>query len=96
MTPVSGSTWNYEIKVPGYAANERRGVLFNGVSPDYFRAMGTPLLAGRDIADTRSPRLARTSSSSTKPSRRSYFSGENPVGKTFTIVGFSARPTATA
>ena len=52
VTPVSGSTWNLEINVPGYAANERRGVLFNGVSPDYFRAMGTPLLAGRDIADS--------------------------------------------
>ena len=58
VTPVSGSTWNLEINVPGYAANERRGVLFNGVSPDFFKAMGTPLLAGRDIADTRSPRRA--------------------------------------
>jgi hypothetical protein len=26
VTPVSGTTWNLEINVPGYAANERRGV----------------------------------------------------------------------
>jgi hypothetical protein len=52
VTPVSGSTWNLEINVPGYAANDRRGVLFNGISPNYFKTMGTPLLAGRDIADT--------------------------------------------
>jgi len=31
VTPVSGSTWNLAIRVPGYDANERRGVLFNGV-----------------------------------------------------------------
>ncbi len=58
VTPVSGSTWNLEINVPGYAANDRRGVLFNGVSPNYFKAMGTPLLAGRDIAETDRARRA--------------------------------------
>jgi len=52
VTPVSGSTWNLGINVPGYNANDRRGVLFNGVSPGYFKAMGTALLAGRDIAAT--------------------------------------------
>jgi hypothetical protein len=46
VTPVSGSTWNLEINVPGYAANDRKGVLFNGLSPNYFKAMATPLVAG--------------------------------------------------
>ena len=90
VTPVSGSTWNLEINVPGYAANDRRGVLFNGVSPNYFKAMGTPLLAGRDIADTDragSPHVIIVNEAFASK----YFSGENPIGKTFTIVGFNER-----
>jgi len=88
VTPVSGSTWNLEINVPGYAANERRGVLFNGVSPNFFKSMGTPLLAGRDIAESdrrNTPNVIIVNEAFAKK----YYSGENPVGKTFTIVGFN-------
>jgi len=88
VTPVSGSTWNLAIRVPGYDANDRRGVLFNGISPNYFRAMATPLLAGRDIADTDrigAPNVMVVNEAFAKK----YFNGENPVGKTFTILGFT-------
>jgi len=90
VTPVSGSTWNLEINVPGYAANERRGVLFNGVSPNYFKTMGTPLLAGRDIADTDrrgAPEVIIVNEAFAKK----YFNGDTPIGKTFSIVGFNER-----
>jgi putative ABC transport system permease protein len=90
VTPVSGSTWNLEINVPGYAANERRGVLFNGVSPNFFKTMGTPLLAGRDIADTDrrgSPGVIIVN----EAFAAKYFNGENPIGRTFTIVGYNER-----
>jgi putative ABC transport system permease protein len=88
VTPVSGSTWNLEINVPGYAANDRKGVLFNGVSPNFFKSMGTPLLAGRDIAESdrrNSPNVIIVNEAFAKK----YFNGANPVGRTFTIVGFS-------
>jgi putative ABC transport system permease protein len=88
VTPVSGSTWNLEINVPGYAANDRRGVLFNGISPNYFKAMGTPILAGRDIEETDrqgAPGIIIVNEAFAKK----YFSGDNPIGKTFTIVGFN-------
>ena len=88
VTPVSGSTWNLEINVPGYAANERKGVLFNGVSPNFFRSMGTPLLAGRDIAES-DRRNAPNVIIVNEAFARTYYGGENPVGKTFTIVGFN-------
>ncbi len=90
VTPVSGSTWNLEIHVPGYVANERRGVLFNGVTPGYFRAMGTPLLAGRDIADADrlgSPNVVLVN----EAFAAKYFSGDSPIGRTFTIVGFGPK-----
>jgi len=88
VTPVSGSTWNLEINVPNYAANNRRGVLYNSVSPNYFRTMGTPVLAGRDIADSDrpgSPNAAVVNEAFAKK----YFNGDSPIGKTFTIVGFN-------
>jgi putative ABC transport system permease protein len=90
VTPVSGSTWNFEIEVPGLPA--RRRVLFNAVTSDFFRAMGTPLLAGRDIDDRDrpgSPDVVVVNEAFTA----TYFRGENPVGKTFTIVGSGAANT---
>ena len=90
VTPVSGSTWNFDISVPGYTGSDRRPVLFNGVSPHYFRAMGTPLLAGRDIAETdRSG--AQNVAIVNEAFAKTYFNGENPIGKSFTIVGFGPR-----
>lgn len=90
VTPVSGTTWNLEINVPGYANNERRGVLFNGVSPNYFRAMGTPILAGRDFSDSDragAPQVTIVNEAFAKK----YYNGENPVGKTFIVVGYNER-----
>jgi len=84
VTPVSGSSWGLEISVPGYA-NERRGVLFNGITPNYFRTLGTPILSGRDISESDrkgSPNVILVNEAFAKK----YFNGENPVGKTFTIV----------
>jgi len=90
VTPVSGSTWNLEINVPGYAANERRGVLFNGISPNFFKTMATPLLAGRDLADSDragAPEVIVVN----EAFARKYFNGENPIGRRFDIVGFNER-----
>ena len=84
VTPVSGSSWGLGISVPGYA-DERRGVLFNGIMPNYFKTLGTPILAGRDISESDrqgSPNVILVNEAFAKK----YFKGENPVGKTFTIV----------
>jgi predicted permease len=87
VTPVSGSTWNLPIAVPGFDAPERdRVTLFNGVTPGYFKALGTPLLAGRDFA---------TADAAGRPPvvivneafARKYLAGVSPVGRTFVIKG---------
>jgi len=88
ITPVSGATTNNNIQVAGYTG-EKRLVLFNSISPNYFKAMATPLLAGRDFSDTDlvgGPSVAIVNEAFAKK----YFSGENPVGKTFTVDGFNA------
>jgi putative ABC transport system permease protein len=85
VTPVGGNTWNLRITVPGYEGSERnRSVFFNALTPDYFRALGTPLLAGRDISRTDTagaPHVVLVNEAFT----RKYFAGQNPVGRTFTI-----------
>src|SRR5262249_22861799 len=48
IVPVSGRGWNDNVGIPGTNV-QRRIANFNRVSPDYFRTMGTPLLAGRDF-----------------------------------------------
>lgn len=90
VTPVSGSTWQLRVAVPGYNGSERdRSALFNGVTGHYFRALGTPILTGRDFSDSDAagrPDVAMVN----EAFARKYFSGRNPVGLTFVIERFGA------
>jgi hypothetical protein len=90
ITPVSNSTWNQRIVVPGYEGTERdRASLFNSVTPDYFRALGTPILTGRDVsaADVAGrPVVVLVNEAFAKK----FLSGQNPVGRTFVIDQFGA------
>ncbi|MGH9386249.1 MAG: ADOP family duplicated permease [Vicinamibacterales bacterium] len=85
VTPVGGSSWNYRIRVPGYDGGERdRSSLFNGITKDYFRVLGTSVLAGRDITDADvagRPGVALVNEAFAKR----FFGGENPVGRSFAI-----------
>ena len=83
VTPVGGSTWGLRVTVPGFNAPEsERGSLFNANTPDYFRAMRTPILTGRDftVADAANrPPVTIVNEAFAKK----FYSGQNPVGKTF-------------
>ena len=83
VTPVGGSTWQLRLTVPGFNAPESdRGSLFNAISPDYFRALRTPILTGRDFtaADAANrPIVAIVNEAFAKK----FYAGQNPIGKTF-------------
>jgi putative ABC transport system permease protein len=51
VTPVSGSTWNNVVEIPGAAARPERERLtnINLLSSSWFKTMGTRLIAGRDF-----------------------------------------------
>jgi predicted permease len=91
-----------DIIVPGYVPSESNGrvALEDYVGPDYFGAVGIPILAGRGIEaqDTQtSTRVAVVNEAMVKR----FFHGENPLGrqfliddpdwvnKSFTVVGVS-------
>jgi predicted permease len=88
VTPVSGSSWNLRVTVPGYSgADTDRGVLYNAVSPDYFKALGTPILGGRDISRTDvmgAPAVVVVN----EAFAAKYFGGQNPIGRRLTIERF--------
>jgi putative ABC transport system permease protein len=85
LTPVGGSAWNQSVAVPGYQGSERdRAVMLNAVTQDYFRALGTPILAGRDISRTdvaSAPAVVMVNEAFAKK----FFAGQNPIGRTITI-----------
>ena len=88
VLPLSGSVWNGRILIDGKAHGE---VNFNYISPDYFRTVGTPLLAGRDFNqnDTlTSPQVAIV----TEAFARKFTSGANPVGSTFGVAQQEGKP----
>src|SRR5439155_25241698 len=51
VTPVSGSTWQIDIEIPGAPPLPRRDriVYVNIISEGFFQTYGKRLLAGRDV-----------------------------------------------
>jgi predicted permease len=82
----SGSESGNSIKVEGYDSKNDADLeaAFDQVAPNYFSAVGIPLLLGRDIGlqDTEtSPRVVVINESMA----RFYFGQANPIGRKFTI-----------
>ena len=83
VTPVGGSTWGLRVTVPGFNAPEsERGSLFNANTPDYFRAMRTPILAGRDFTSADAAHRPPVTIVNEAFAKK-FYAGQNPVGKTF-------------
>ena len=81
--PMSGNNWSTAVTVDGRPApppGQRQRTQTRVVSPDYFRAMGIPLLRGRFITEqdtAESPKVVVVSESFA----RQVFPGEEAVGK---------------
>ncbi len=93
-TPIGHGGWNDFVRIPGYAPAGRRDSLanFNQVSDGYFRTLGTPLLAGRDIsaADVAG---ARSVVVINRTMAMKMFGNASPLGRSFTTpMGDSASP----
>lgn len=84
--PLIAVNWPGMFRIPGHAtAGEFQQVYYNTVSPRYFAAIGTRLLAGRDFLESDtldSPRVFIISDTL----RRQYFAGEDPLGRQMEFV----------
>jgi putative ABC transport system permease protein len=89
IVPVSGSGWNENIVIGGKKYTEN--VNFNQVSAGYFRTMGTPLLAGRDFDGHDTPGAEKVVIV-TELFARTFFPGQNPIGRTFQMDEPPDRP----
>jgi putative ABC transport system permease protein len=82
IVPMSGSGWNQTLVIDGV---KKDGIVnMNRVGVDYFKTMGTPLLAGRNFGPE--DRLGATETAIINETlARKYFGTLNPIGRTFQI-----------
>jgi putative ABC transport system permease protein len=76
-----GNDWGSNLTIEGYTAgpDEDMQVFRNSVGPDYFSAMGIPLLAGREFGDSDAAASPKVVIINERMARK-YFAGRNPVG----------------
>jgi len=86
IVPLSGNGENHDLLMgsSGGPKGERPVVAFNRVSPDFFRTLQTPMLAGRDF-DEHDVAGAPYRAIVTEEFARKFAGGRNPVGMTFRI-----------
>ncbi|MGA2742781.1 MAG: ADOP family duplicated permease [Bryobacteraceae bacterium] len=76
-TPLTGGSWEHGIRIGGVEGNSK----FTWVSPEYFDAMGIPVVRGRGFSQTdttASPRVAVVN----KTFVRRFLRGADPIGQT--------------
>jgi putative ABC transport system permease protein len=91
VVPVSGNRWNEDVHYDDHGQDVHVVVNFNAVSAGYFKAMGTPLIQGRDVGpqDTfQSQHVAVVNQSFIKK----VLKGAEPVGKVFHVDMGSDKP----
>jgi putative ABC transport system permease protein len=82
IVPVSGSGWNQNVIVDGEVREGPANL--NRVGIDYFRATGTPLLAGRTFGPQDRPGAPQAAIVNETFARK-YFGGAHPIGRTFQL-----------
>jgi len=89
---LTGSSWVFSIDVPGRERKENDPPpIVDPIGPKYFSAIGTPLMAGREfsVADgAAAPKVAIVN----EVFARTFFDGQNPVGRTFYFSGTKTQP----
>ena len=83
IMPVSGSGWNGVLHIPGRPEPaERRESMsfFNRVSTDYFKTMGTRVIAGRDFNEQDAVGGVEVALINETVAKR-FFPGKNPIGE---------------
>ena len=81
--PLRGGSWEDSLTVEGYPAlsvGQAPTINFNVITPNYFRAMGIPLLIGRDFNDADTGDSMKVTIIDERLARE-YWPNESPIGK---------------
>jgi predicted permease len=83
VTPVSGSTWQFSVEVPGETPppERHRSAYVNVISPGWLATFGTRLVAGRNFTSQDRPGAARVVLVNEAFVRR-FLNGNSPFGHT--------------
>jgi predicted permease len=87
VLPISRNLWTRGIQVEGYTfrPDENETVGFNVIAPNYFIAIGTPLLQGREF-DSRDTAVSPKVAVVNQAFARYFFGDASPVGRRVTSV----------
>jgi predicted permease len=82
LVPFGDLRYTIRFGIPGHGTDASRsaGAEVHLVSPDFFQAMGIPMLNGRDFSSTDAMGRPRVAIVSQDLANR-YFPGENPIGR---------------
>ncbi|HEY0702703.1 MAG TPA: ABC transporter permease [Candidatus Acidoferrales bacterium] len=102
IIPMDGATENTALRIPGRVENTRADIPFSNytvVSPDYFAAVGNPILRGRAFFESDNADSVPVTIISQTMAQR-FWPGQSPIGQqvgprsrlypTATIVGIAA------
>ncbi len=86
IQPLSGFALNDPFSIEGrpFDSNNATWAGWQQVTPNYFRTLGIPLVAGREFSEHDNADSLRVAIINESLARR-YFSGENPIGKRLTL-----------
>ena len=88
--PLTGNNWPANLEIEGQPRavkeSDKTALPLRAVTPDYFKLMGEPLLAGREFRDTDDDKAAGVAIVNQAFADR-YFPHESPVGRKFWLNG---------
>ncbi|HKO12046.1 MAG TPA: ABC transporter permease [Acidobacteriaceae bacterium] len=82
IVPLGGEGWGNAVWIDGHNSTQRQGSNFSSVSPDYFKTLRIPIVAGRDFNEndtSHSPRVALVN----EAFARKLGLSANPIGARF-------------
>ena len=86
-SPLDGNDWNFDVYVPGRpkpGPQDDNSVLINRVSPNFFAAVGQPVIRGRSVSegDTAGSQFIAVIN---QAFAKKYFPNEDPIGRHFGV-----------
>jgi putative ABC transport system permease protein len=93
MPALKGYRWTGDMTIEGRSPDDYvREVRHKEITPDYFRAMGIPLVSGRFFDSSDTDKSLPTIIVNEALARR-YFADEDPIGKRLTFTKPTEKPT---